>query len=480
MRQITTLINGIPVLARVSRHRAWGIAARRLPRRSSGLPRHGRKVGPKTIKALLVVSTIGLLMLGSAPTWSGTLPSFPIDHFLLYKLKSPKGAPALVPPLGVELADQFETRDVMVAKEDLLGVPVDKNGEGTLDDLTHLVAYSTSDERGQAKHVRRTVSVTNQFGSVRVRTTVAKRLMVPASKGLADFLPAPDPLAHAVDHYRCYGVAVAKGERFQKIERVHVADQFQDKRIDVLKPFMLCNPAEKRWAGAVEPIRHADDHLLCYRVRASKSEPRHAPTNVFLTDQFGQLSRSTVKETELCVPSSTVILDPPTPTPSPTATPAGHCGDDVIDDPEQCDGATLGICGDLGVSCGEPGFSNECNCCSANGEMVTTVGCCNPSSVAISFGPAGGGQCTPLRCDAPFTCGSGAECLPSGDCCSLPGTPCRFTLTGQDLQPCCDGSVCERPDASGFFLSCCVPQAGACSQGQECCSGSCSAGGSCD
>ena len=158
-------------------------------------------------------------MLGSVPTWSGILPSFPIDHFLLYKLKSPTGAAKLVPPLGVELADQFETREVVVAKEDLLGVPTDKNGEGTLDDLTLLVAYRTSDERGHAKHVRRTVSVTNQFGSVRLRTTVAKRLMVPASKGLASFLPAPDPLANAVDHYRCYGVAVAKGERFQKIER---------------------------------------------------------------------------------------------------------------------------------------------------------------------------------------------------------------------------------------------------------------------
>lgn len=165
---------------------------------------------------------------------------------------------------------------------------------------------------------------------------------------------------------------------------------------------------------------------------------------------------------------------------APPPPPAGACGDDVIDDGEQCDGAALGICGDIGASCGEPGFSNECTCCSAHGEMVTLLGCCNPSSLAISFGPAGGGQCTPLRCDAPFTCGSGAECLPSGDCCSLLGNPCRFTLTGQDLQPCCDGSVCERPDASGFFLSCCVPQGGACTQGQECCSGSCSAGGSCD
>ena len=159
---------------------------------------------------------------------------------------------------------------------------------------------------------------------------------------------------------------------------------------------------------------------------------------------------------------------------------SGQCGDNVIDESEQCDGSALGLCGEIGGSCGTPGFSNQCSCCSANGEMVTLLGCCNPSSVAVSFGPAGGGMCAPLRCDAPYTCGSGAECLPSGDCCGRPENPCAFTLTGQTLQPCCAGSVCERPDASGFFLTCCIPTGGACGQDQECCSGSCSASGSCD
>lgn len=160
--------------------------------------------------------------------------------------------------------------------------------------------------------------------------------------------------------------------------------------------------------------------------------------------------------------------------------PPGSCGDGTIDAGEQCDGAALDVCGEVRGSCGEPGFSNQCSCCSARGENVTLLGCCNPSSVAISFGPAGDGWCAPLRCDAPFTCGSGAECLPSGDCCALPENPCLFTLTGQTLQPCCAGSVCERPDASGFFLTCCIPQGGACGRDQECCSGSCSATGSCD
>ncbi|MBY0276127.1 hypothetical protein K2Z84_12345 [Candidatus Binatia bacterium] len=189
-------------------------------------------------------------------------------------------------------------------------------------------------------------------------------------------------------------------------------------------------------------------------------------------DQPGSFFAREASAAALADCSDASLVPPPSPT--------GECGDGVIDPGEQCDGAALGVCGDVGGACGEPGFSNECTCCSANGEMVTLLGCCNPSSVAISYGPAGGGQCTPLRCDAPFTCGSGAECLPSGDCCSLPANPCLFTLTGQALQPCCEGSVCERPDASGFFLTCCVAQGGSCAQDQACCSGSCSGSGTCD
>ena len=467
MRHITTLINRIPVLARVTRERVSAIGAHCLPRRPSGLPRHGRKVAQRRSRP---GSTIGFLMLGSVPTWSGILPSFPIDHFLLYKLKSPTGAAKLVPPLGVELADQFETREVVVAKEDLLGVPTDKNGEGTLDDLTHLLAYSTSDERGQAKHVRRTVSVTNQFGSVRLRTTVAKRLMVPASKGLATFLPAPDPLANAVDHYRCYGVAVAKGERFQKIERVHVADQFQDKRIDVLKPFMLCNPAEKRWAGAVEPIKNPEDHLLCYRVRPSKGEPRHTPTNVFLTDQFGQLGRSTVKETELCVPSSKVILDPPpppTPTPVPTATPTPQCGNGIVEGGEECDGGSHCTSGctfipyDLGIACCFGGLLGPSCVDDApfGSACITVVGGSKVigASCETTPDPCPGGPGT-----CPGICDVGATFPAISVCCQGPGS-------------CYDSTASSSADLAGeaFFCGISFPEpgtlvAGVCEAGVTC------------
>lgn len=163
------------------------------------------------------------------------------------------------------------------------------------------------------------------------------------------------------------------------------------------------------------------------------------------------------------------------------APPAGAaCGNGVIDDGELCDGDALGICGDVGGSCGAPGFSNECTCCSATGWDVATLGCCNPASVAVSYGPAGSGECAALRCDAPFTCGANTECSPDGDCCGLQDKPCFFTLSRIMLRTCCDGLVCGRPDAAGYFYTCCVAQGGACGQDQECCSSSCSVSGVCD
>jgi hypothetical protein len=168
----------------------------------------------------------------------------------------------------------------------------------------------------------------------------------------------------------------------------------------------------------------------------------------------------------------------PTATPRPTPTP-GVCGDGVIDpDTEFCDGAALGSCGDFGFSCGVPGRSNECTCCSYGNE-VTTFGCCDPSAIVLGT-PGGGGWCFSQRCDAPFTCDGTAECLPSGDCCGKLGNPCLFTITGQALVPCCDGFECSRPDIDGLFLTCGASQESACSQDQECCSGSCSDSGSCD
>lgn len=184
-----------------------------------------------------------------------------------------------------------------------------------------------------------------------------------------------------------------------------------------------------------------------------------------------------------CSDGSLAPPPPPTATPPPIPTPTpGVCGDGVIDPgTENCDGAALGTCGEYGFSCGSPGFSNECTCCSdgPQGDNVTMFGCCDSSAILLGT-PAGGGWCFSQRCDAPFTCGGSAECLPSGDCCGKQGNPCLFTITGQPLVPCCDGFECSRPDLDGIFLTCCASQGSACSQDQECCSASCSESGSCD
>jgi hypothetical protein len=156
----------------------------------------------------------------------------------------------------------------------------------------------------------------------------------------------------------------------------------------------------------------------------------------------------------------------------------GPCGDGVRNQGEECDGDANG-CAPL-LSCGEPGFSNECRCCTPDGSDFPQAsgGCCNPDSSFLSGGPAGGGFCIPLGCEAPFGCGSGSECLPDQTCCANAGTQwCASTLfPSLEMQPCCAGLECRAPGL--FGLVCCDPGGGDCGSDEECCTGHCD-GGTC-
>ncbi len=377
-----------------------------------------------TIAVVVLVAVVAAL---GATTWSQQ-PPFAVDHFLLYKTKVPKGTPKFAGAVAT-LADQFETRDVAVRKDRFLAVPTDKNGEGILDPDTHLVGYLTKDAKGQPKHLSRTVEVTNQFGAIRLQTKPAKLLLVPASKGLSGFLPPPDPAAHDVDHYRCYKVKPAKGApKFQKILGVQVADQFQSKKVDVVKPTMLCNPAEKRRGNVIEAVKNPADHLLCYKVKAQSGEPKHVSTNVFLADQFGQLGRATVKEMELCVPSLKTVLDPPPPptptatytpayTPTPTDTSSMGTPTGPTPSPSATATATPPFCGDgmvnaPGEECDPPNpLDTDCDSviCTADCKIQIITATCGDGCLR----PQDGEQCDPpgsMTCPQSGTCNASCRC----------------------------------------------------------------------
>jgi hypothetical protein len=239
----------------------------------------------------------------SAGTCVGT-PDLDVcaDDFLCYKTKTTQ-APVL--PV-VHLEDQFESVDYQVVKGRHVCTPADKNGSGTLDPTTHLRSYQIKAVPGSPRHERRTmVLVTNQIGSLTVDTVKADLLLVPVNKDLNVTPPAPDPLNHDVDHYKCYRVKVSPGTpRLEKGLAVSVDDQFTStpKSFELKKPRHLCTPVDKNGEG----IQNPSAHLFCYKVKGGV--PKHVRRlGVHLNGQLGAEVIDTVKEDEVCIPSAKTL-----------------------------------------------------------------------------------------------------------------------------------------------------------------------------
>jgi len=187
-----------------------------------------------------------------------------------------------------------------VLKARQLCTPADKNGEGIIDATTHLESYTF---RQTTPHVRQTVATANQFGNLSLTTTKPDTLFVPTAKSLVPSSPPPpDNNAINVDHYKCYKIKVTSGTpKFPKGVQATVADQFNapPKLFDVRKPKHLCNPVDKNGEG----VKNADAHLVCYQVKGASGQPKHVRRDVLLNNQFGPESATTIKESELCVPT---------------------------------------------------------------------------------------------------------------------------------------------------------------------------------
>lgn len=221
------------------------------------------------------------------------------DHFLCYQARRAKNTPAFA-PRTVTLADQFNEPAVVTVRRPLsLCNPAEKTFAGTtdqvLDPRTHLGGYKIT---GGA-HAPRTLVMDNQLGAVTVTTKKRDRLLVPTAKSLTLPSPdAPDPAAHAVDHFACYTLKVVPFDALQ----VHLVDQFgEPKLFDVRRPTHVCNPANKNG----EDIESPTLHLTCYQIRPAAGEPKHVKVpRLFVNNQFGPGELATVKPEHLCVPSA--------------------------------------------------------------------------------------------------------------------------------------------------------------------------------
>lgn len=89
--------------------------------------------------------------------------------------------------------------------------------------------------------------------------------------------------------------------KFPKGVQASLNDQFEDKDFVVKKPVNLCAPADKNDEG----IKNDDTHLMCYQAKPAIGEPRHTPViGIHVNNQFGAEQLDTIKEDELCVPST--------------------------------------------------------------------------------------------------------------------------------------------------------------------------------
>ena len=107
--------------------------------------------------------------------------------------------------------------------------------------------------------------------------------------------------ARTRDHYQCYDITTSS--TFTPLS-VTLKDQFGQAVVEVLKPFTLCAPVEKRVGTTVFPIVDPVTHLVCYTIQS----PVNAQKRVRVKNQFGGLTLSVGQATALCVPSKKQVL----------------------------------------------------------------------------------------------------------------------------------------------------------------------------
>jgi hypothetical protein len=226
----------------------------------------------------------------SIPCLGVTLPR----HYQCFELK-----PTNFPSPVVTLIDQFGSTSGTIRSPDRVCNPVDKNGEDPMapTDPNHLVGYEVRGASTPYLPVNN-VSVTNQFGTIRVNVKRLLRLLVPAAKSQVA-PPAPLPIPLPIDHYDCYRVERASGTPpFVSIPGVTLEDQFGFTTVTVAEPRFLCAPADKNGEDPTAPGEPG--HLLCYIT----THPREQiDLTVFVDDQFGARSERVIRRDELCVPS---------------------------------------------------------------------------------------------------------------------------------------------------------------------------------
>jgi len=170
---------------------------------------------------------------------------------------------------GVSVQDELGQHTETVRLPRRLCVPADKRDEDPTApaDIEHLIGHDVS-----APNVRKPNQVVvNQLGTVTIDVIRPDVLLVPTLKTLN---PPPPPLAPpAVDHFQCYKVKRSRGAApFTKIVGVKVDDQFGTAMLDLLRPHLLCAPANVQNGDPTAP-GHPD--ICCATARGTRDSARY-------------------------------------------------------------------------------------------------------------------------------------------------------------------------------------------------------------
>jgi len=238
-------------------------------------------------------------MIVAVPASSQVSGPLALEHYYAYSLQT-----QFFGGFSVTLTDQFRQAEHDVEYLEWFALPVDKNGEGISDVITHYTWWRLA--RNLDSPVT-SVTVSNQFGNQLLQVRDAAYLLNPALKntvpntGMPKGKVAPNEANQDdPDHFKCYSVLADPINL-----SVALTQQFGSESPVVLHPAYLCNPVEKVLPDeTVYPINNLTGHLVCYQV---ENGIPLAGMDVIAADQF--IAANLFLETPefLCVPSEKQI-----------------------------------------------------------------------------------------------------------------------------------------------------------------------------
>jgi hypothetical protein len=232
-----------------------------------------------------------------------------LDDFQCYRGKVTRSTPPFAQVLNTKIVDRFTLTGaapghLFVDSKKMTNVcaPVDLNGQDPTapSHPEHEVAYRirVAPDTAKFNKVLNQQVVNAEFGTLFLDILRPSQLWHVSSKSLTASPPAP--FAPINDNFTCYKVRTTRDTPKFIPANVTLQDQFGPSWMTVLKPTMLCAPAN---VNDMQP--GAESHagmLLCYKLKRPSTTPRFATlTPVYVNNQWGPLTTDVKGPEHLCV-----------------------------------------------------------------------------------------------------------------------------------------------------------------------------------